>query len=200
MIYIPNVFYKKDGFKDQTADLFSRMLNMGCIFINGPIDDNVAALFLAQSQHIVLDLKINNINLFINSPGGELYSGLAITDIIKFGFIDVKYTITCFGLAASAASIILAVGHERKASVNSKIMIHQPLGSIKGQASDIDIYAKNINKARDLIALIYAKHSKKSKEYYKEAIDRDCYLSAHEALEIGLIDRVFGEPYEDIMQ
>jgi ATP-dependent Clp protease protease subunit len=193
-MYIPNVFYKKDGFKDQTSDLFSRLLNLGCIFINGKITDTTATLFLAAAQHIVMDLKLTNITVYINSPGGEYYSGLAIVDIIRFGFENVIFKTKCVGIAASAASLILAAGHHRSIFVHSRVMIHQPLGGISGQATDIAIYSKQIDEAKKLVINLYAKFSNNKSSYkdFEKAIERDNYLTSKESLRMGLVDEIFG--------
>lgn len=188
---IPNIIYNKDG-KIQILDIFSRMLSSGVIFINSEINPQVAALFIAQIIHIQNDLNLESATIYINSPGGCLYSGLAIVDTMLSS--KLKISTYCTGIAASAASIIFAAGTKgcRFATPHSRIMIHQPLGRTGGQATDIQIYAAQLKIMKEEIAALYNKLSYgiHSIEFFLSEIERDCYLKTDKAQEYGLLDHV----------
>ncbi|AOP70188.1 ATP-dependent Clp protease proteolytic subunit [bacterium AB1] len=190
MIYIPNVAYR-DGGKKTVLDIYSRLLNMGIIFIDGPIAINSCSLFLASILHIRNDLMLDKVTVYINSPGGMVYSGLAIVNIMESS--DIKIETYSVGMSMSAASIILAAGTPglRRSLYRSRIMIHQPIGGTQGQSTDICIYANEIDYLKKHIADLYAKFSnKKSSAFFLEAMERDKYLSAQDAQDFGIIDEI----------
>ena len=198
-MFIPNVIYKREGGRELIIDIYSRLLNLGIIFIQGTITDETAQTFLASILHIRNDLMLKEITIYINSPGGSAYSGLAIVDIMRSS--DVSYSTYCIGIAASAASIILASGNAGKRYIlrRSKLMIHQPSGGVRGTSSDINIYAKEINELKNTIADIYAQAAAKrasafvdkmklDAKFFLKEIDRDTYLSAEQSISYGLVD------------
>ena len=176
---------------ERSYDIYSRLLEDRIIFLSGEIDDAVANTVVAQL--IYLDAKDPNkdINLYINSPGGSVSSGLAIYDTMNYIKCDVS-TI-CIGMAASMGAFLLSSGAKGKrfALPNSEIMIHQPLGGAQGQASDIKIAAEHILRTKKKLNRILAENSGKPIEQIERDTDRDNYLSAEEALNYGLIDKVF---------
>ena len=193
MNIIPNVIYNKEGNKEQILDIFSRMLQMGIIYINGTITQDTSILFHAQLTHITQDLNLSESTILINSPGGCAYSGLAMVDMIKI--CGIKVNTKCIGLAASAASIILTSGTGIRSSIKrSRIMIHQPNGGTGRQdATNVAIIASELVYLRKIIAQIYAESTTNKKfdyKYFDKAIDRDHYMSPEKAMEIGLIDKI----------
>ena len=171
-------------------DVFSRLMMDRIIFLGCPIDDYVANIIQAQLLFLDSNGYDTDISLYINSPGGEVYAGLGIYDTMQTISSDV-HTI-CTGLAASMASILLAAGTRGKRSAlpHSRVMIHQPMGGVQGQASDIEITAKEILKIKDELYQILAEHSGKTfKQIVKDA-DRDYWMSAQDALEYGMIDEI----------
>lgn len=175
---------------ERAFDIYSRLLKDRIIFIGGPIEDNVANLVIAQLLFLESEDPDKDINLYINSPGGVVYSGLAIYDTIQYIKADVS-TI-CVGMAASMGALLLAAGTEGKrfALPNSRIMIHQPLGGAQGQASQIEIQAREILHLRSRINQILHKHTGQPLDKIERDTDRDYYMSADEASEYGLIDGV----------
>jgi ATP-dependent Clp protease, protease subunit len=178
---------------ERSFDIFSRLLNERVIFLGTPIDDQVANLIVAQIIHLESEDPDKDISLYINSPGGVVYSGLAIYDAMQFVKPDVR-TI-CYGVAMSMGALLLAGGAKgkRMALPNSRILIHQPTGGFEGQATDIEIHAKETLDLRDRLDGIYAKHTGKSKEQVHEDMERDRFFKAPEAAEYGLIDEVITE-------
>lgn len=170
-----------------SIDVFSRLMKDRIIFLGSDIDANVANIINAQLLYLD-SLNNNDITLYINSPGGSVYDGLAIYDTIHMIKSPVK-TI-CVGLAASMASILLACGSKRYALPHSRIMIHQPLGGVKGQASDIVIKANEITKIKEELNQILATKTGKSLDQIYKDTDRDYYMTAQEALEYGMIDEI----------
>ncbi len=176
----------------QVMDVFSRLLMDRIIFLGVPIDDDVANII--QAQLLFLESMENeegrDINIYINSPGGVLHGGLGIYDTIQYLTSDVA-TI-CTGMAASMAAVLLAAGTPRKRSAlpHARVMIHQPLGGARGQASDIEIEAREIKLARAELNEILAKHTGQSVERVHQDTDRDYWMSASEAVEYGMIDQV----------
>mgnify|MGYP002625067859 CR=1 FL=1 len=171
-------------------DVFSRLMMDRIIFLGCPINDEVANIIQAQLLFLDSNGYDTDISLYINSPGGEVYAGLGIYDTMQTISSDV-HTI-CTGLAASMASILLAAGTRGKRSAlpHSRVMIHQPMGGVQGQASDIEITAKEILKIKDELYQILAEHSGKTfKQIVKDA-DRDYWMSAQDALEYGMIDEI----------
>jgi ATP-dependent Clp protease protease subunit len=182
---------EQTGRGERGMDIYSRLLRERIIFLGTAIDDHVASLTIAQLIFLEAEDSTKDINLYINSPGGSVSAGLAIYDTMKFIKPDVA-TI-CVGLAASMGAVLLAGGAEGKRSSlpHSKIMIHQPWsGGISGQASDIEIQAKEMMKTRDTLYKILAEHTGKTVEQITKDCDRDYYLTSEEAVEYKLIDKV----------
>lgn len=175
---------------ERAFDIYSRLLKDRIIFIGGPIDDHVANLVIAQLLFLESEDPDKDIHLYINSPGGVVYSGLAIYDTIQYIKADVS-TI-CVGMAASMGVLLLAAGTKGKrfALPNSRIMIHQPLGGAQGQASQIEIQAKEILLLKSRINEILQHHTGQPLERIERDTDRDYYMSAQVAAEYGLIDGV----------
>jgi len=175
---------------ERSFDIYSRLLNERIVFIGTPVDDQVANLVVAQLLHLESEDTDKDISIYINSPGGVVYSGLAIYDTMQFIKPDVQ-TI-CFGVAMSMGSLLLAGGAagKRMALPSSRILIHQPSGGFEGQSADIEIHAREILHLRTQIDQIYAHHSGQSREQVHEDMDRDRFFTAAEAKDYGLIDRV----------
>jgi ATP-dependent Clp protease protease subunit len=175
---------------DREYDLYSRLLNERIIFLGTAIDDEVSNLVVAQLLHLESTDPEKGLSIYINSPGGDVYSGLAIYDTMQFIKPDV--TTICFGVAASMGSLLLTGGAKGKrlALPNSRILIHQPSAGFEGQASDIDIHAREVLALRERIDQIYAEHTGKPLEQVHEDMDRDRFFGADEAADYGLIDRV----------
>lgn len=177
------------GYKDYAYDIYSHLLNNRIIFLSGEINDYVSNLVV--SELLYLDsISSDEISLYINSPGGSVTSGLAIYDTMKFIKSDVR-TI-CVGLAASMAAVILAAGKygKRNALENSEVMIHQPLGGIQGQATEIKILSDHIQNTKNKINNILSKLTKQPIEKIREDTERDYYLDANDAKKYGLIDSI----------
>ena len=176
---------------ERSFDIYSRLLEDRIVFLSGEIDDAVANTVVAQLIYLEAKDPSKDINLYINSPGGSVSAGFAIYDTMNYIKCDVS-TI-CIGMAASMGAFLLSSGAKGKrfALPNSEIMIHQPLGGAQGQASDIKIAADHILKTRHKLNRILAANSGRPLEQIERDTDRDNYLSAQEALEYGLIDRVF---------
>lgn len=176
---------------ERSYDIYSRLLEDRIIFLSGEIDDAVANTVVAQLIYLEAKDPSKDISLYINSPGGSVSAGLAIYDTMNYVKCDVS-TI-CIGMAASMGAFLLSSGAKGKryALPNSEIMIHQPLGGAQGQASDIQIAADHIIKTKKKLTAILAENSGRPIEQLEKDTDRDNYLSAHEALEYGLIDKVF---------
>ena len=175
---------------ERAFDIYSRLLKDRIIFIGGPIDDHVANLVIAQLLFLESEDPDKDIHLYINSPGGVIYSGLAIYDTMQYIKADVS-TI-CVGVAASMAALLLSAGAKGKryALPNSRIMIHQPLGGAQGQASQIEIQAKEILLLKSKLNEILQHHTGQPIEKINQDTDRDYYMSAQSAVEYGLIDGV----------
>jgi len=182
---------EQTGRGERAYDIFSRLLKERIVFIGTPIDDTVASLVIAQLLFLESEDPDKDINLYINSPGGSVSSGLAIYDTMQYIRPDVA-TI-CIGLAASMGAVLLAGGSKAKRSAlpNSRIMIHQPWGGVQGTASDISIQAEEILKTKKRLNEILASHTGKPLEILEKDTDRDRYLSSDEAKAYGLIDNVF---------
>ena len=171
-------------------DIYSRLLNERIIFLGTPIDDEIANLVVAQLLHLESEDPDKDISIYINCPGGSIYSGLAIYDTIQFIKPDVQTM--CVGVAMSIGSLLLAGGArgKRAALPNSAILIHQPSADFEGQSSDIEIHAREILKVRARIDQIYAERTGKSVEQVHTDTERDRFFRSEQALEYGLIDRV----------
>ncbi len=176
---------------ERSYDIYSRLLEDRIIFLSGEIDDAVANTVVAQLIYLEAKDPSKDISLYINSPGGSVSAGLAIYDTMNYVKCDVS-TI-CIGMAASMGAFLLSSGQKGKryALPNSEVMIHQPLGGAQGQASDIKIAAEHILKTKQKLNSILAQNSGKPLEQVERDTDRDNYLSAQEAMEYGLIDKVF---------
>lgn len=175
---------------ERSFDIYSRLLNERIVFIGSAIDDDVANLVVAQLLHLESDDPDKDISVYINSPGGGVYAGLAMYDTMRFIKPDVQ-TI-CFGIAMSMGSLLLAAGTpgKRMALPNSRILIHQPSGGFQGQASDIEIHAREALQLREHVEGIYAAHTNQPQERVREDMERDRFFTAEQAHEYGLIDRV----------
>jgi len=175
---------------ERAFDLYSRLLKDNIIFLGTPIDDTIANLVCAQLLHLESENPDKDINVYINSPGGDITALFAIYDTMQY--IKPDISTICFGQAASAAAVLLAAGTKGKrlALPHARVLLHQPWGSGAGQATDIEIQAKEILRMRDLLEQILADHTGQPKEKLNRDTDRDFVLSAVEAKEYGMIDEV----------
>jgi len=182
----------RTGQYERTYDIYSRLLEDRIVFVQGPIDDHMANLVVAQLLFLDSKDPERDIQLFINSPGGVITAGLAIYDTLQYIHADVS-TI-CIGQAASMATILLTAGSKGKrlALPNSRIHMHQPLGGAQGQASDVKIHAEELLKARERINQLLVHHTGQALERIEQDTDRDFFMNAQEALEYGLIDEIIG--------
>jgi ATP-dependent Clp protease protease subunit len=175
---------------ERAYDIYSRLLKERVIFIVGPIEDHAANLVVAQLLFLESDNPDKDINIYINSPGGSVSAGLAVYDTMQFIRCDVSTM--CVGQAASMGALLLAAGEKNKRYClpHSRVMIHQPLGGYQGQASDIDIHAREILKIRAQMNEIFAFHTGQSVEKIGEDTERDNFMDPKQALEYGMIDKV----------
>ena len=175
---------------ERSYDIYSRLLKERIIFLTGQVDDYVSSLLCAQLLFLESENPTKDISFYINSPGGVVTAGLAIYDTMRY--IRPNISTVCIGQAASMGSLLLCAGEagKRYALPNSRIMVHQPSGGAQGQASDIEIQAREILKIRERLNLIYVEHTGKSLDQIEKALDRDSYLSSAEAKVFGLIDEV----------
>lgn len=189
---IPTVI-EKTQFGERAYDIYSRLLKENIIFVGGVIDDHMANLIVAQLLFLQSEDPKKEVKLYINSPGGSVTAGLAIIDTMKH--VKNPIATVCVGIAASMGAIILASGDKGKrfALPNAEVMIHQPMGGVEGQASDIALSAKQILKTRDILYKILADASGKTPAQIEKDSDRDYYMSAEEAKKYGLIDKVLGK-------
>jgi ATP-dependent Clp protease protease subunit len=189
MQYVPMVV-EQSGRGERSFDIYSRLLRDRIIFVNGEVNDSVSALVCAQLLFLESENPTKPIHLYINSPGGVITSGLAMYDTMQF--ITAPVHTLCMGTARSMGSFLLMAGEpgERCALANASVHVHQPLGGFQGQASDVLIHAEEMRRTKDRVTRVYAQHCGRSYEDVERTLDRDCYMSAEEALEWGLIDRV----------
>ena len=175
---------------ERSYDIFSRLLKERIVFIDTPINDQIANLTVAQLLYLESDDSERDINLYINSPGGVIYSGLGVYDTMQY--VSSPVATICVGLAASMGSVLLAAGQDgsRAALPNSRVMIHQPLGGAEGQASDIEIQAKEIMWLKSRLYDILAHHTNKDVERIEKDADRNYWMSAEEAADYGVVDNV----------
>lgn len=175
---------------ERAYDIYSRLLKDRIIFLGTPINDDVSNLIIAQLLFLESEDPQKDIYLYINSPGGSVTAGMAIYDTIQYVKPDVSTL--CLGQAASMGSLLLSAGTQGKrfALPNSRILIHQPLGGFQGQATDIDIQAREILRLREILNQILAKHTKQSLKKIQQDTERDYYMSGEEAREYGIIDQV----------
>jgi len=186
---IPTVIEKSQN-GERAFDIYSRLLKENIIFLGGPIDDDTANIIIAQLLFLQFENPKKDIQLYINSPGGSVSAALAILDTMNHVKNDVSTV--CVGLAASAAALLLSSGKKGKrfSLPNSEIMIHQPLGGAQGQASDIEITARQILKLKDKLNKIMAENTGKPLSQIEKDADRDYYMSADEAKKYGIIDKL----------
>ncbi len=182
---------EQTGRGERAYDIYSRLLKDRIVFIGAPIDDNIANLVVAQLLFLEAEDPEKDIFLYINTPGGSVTAGLAIYDTIQFIKADVNTT--CVGMAASMGALLLCCGTKgkRAALKNSRVLIHQPWGGFKGQASDIEIHAKEIVNTKKQLNEILAKHTGKDFKTVVKDTDRDNFMSAEDAKAYGLVDEVF---------
>ena len=175
---------------ERAYDIYSRLLKERIIFLTGPIDDNVASLVCAQLLFLESENPKKEISFYINSPGGIVWSGLAMYDTMQY--ISSKIMTICIGQAASASSLLLTAGEKgmRFSLPNSRIMVHQPSGGYQGQVTDIEIQTNEIIKTKKRLNQIYAKHTGKDFNEVESIMERDKYFSPDEAIKFGLIDKI----------
>ena len=175
---------------ERSFDIYSRLLNERIIFLGTPVDDQIANLIVAQLLHLESEDPDKDISLYINSPGGSIYAGLAIYDTMQFVKPDV--TTICFGMAMSMGSLLLTGGAKgkRMSLPNSRILIHQPSAGFEGMATDIEIHAREIMKTRQRIDEIYAHHTGQPIEQVHTDMERDRFFNPEQATDYGLIDKV----------
>ncbi len=175
---------------EREFDIYSRLLNERIIFLGTPIDDQIANLIVAQLLHLESQDPDKDISIYVNCPGGSIYSGLAIYDTMHF--IKPEIQTICVGIAMSMGSLLLTGGAKGKrfALPNSRLLIHQPSAGFEGQSSDIEIHAREILKIRERIDEIYANHTGQSLEQVHTDMERDRFFTAEQGVEYGLIDRV----------
>ena len=175
---------------ERAYDIYSRLLKERIVFLVGPVNDNVATLVTAQLLFLESENPKKEISFYINSPGGLVTSGLGIYDTMQY--IKPPVSTLCIGQASSMGSFLLAAGEKGKrfSLPNSRIMVHQPSAGYQGQATDIEIHAKEILALKKRLNKIYAKHTKKSEEEIKQALERDNFMTPTEAKDFGLIDEV----------
>ena len=176
---------------ERAFDIFSRLLRERVVFLNGPFDDGMAALICAQLLYLESENPKKQIDMYINSPGGIVTSGLAIYDTMQY--IKSPVITLCLGMAASMGSFLLMAGEkgQRVALPNSRIMVHQPSGGYSGKASDIQRHAEDIIKTKKRLNELYAKHTGRTVEEVEQTLDRDYFMTAEEAKDWGLVDHVW---------
>ena len=191
MSYVPlPTVYEREGRTERAWDIYSRLLKDRIIFIGTPINDFVANAVIAQMLFLQMEDAKKDIRLYINSPGGSVTDGMAIYDTMNF--LKCEIVTYCVGQAASMSTLLLAAGTKGKrfALPNSRVMMHQPSGGATGQTSDISIAAKEIVRWRERMNELIALHTNKTKEQVESDSDRDFYLTAYDAAEYGIIDKV----------
>lgn len=188
-MYVP-IVVEQTGRGERSYDIYSRLLKDRIIFLSGPIDDTVANLVVAQLLFLEAEDPDKDIHLYINSPGGVVTAGMAIYDTMQYIKPDVS-TI-CVGSAASMGAVLLTAGAKGKryALPNARVMIHQPLGGAQGQATDIEIHAREIIRLREELNQVLAKHTNQDIEVIERDTERDNFMNAQEAKEYGLVDEI----------
>ncbi len=196
MALIPMVI-EQTGRGERAYDIYSRLLKDRIIFIGTPVGDEIANLVIAQLLFLEAEDCEKDINLYINTPGGAVTAGLAIYDTMQY--IRAPVSTICLGQASSMGAVLLAAGtpSKRFALPYSRILIHQPAGGVRGQASDIDIQAKEILRLREMVNDILVRHTGQSRETIVRDTERDFFMSAEEAVEYGLVDRVLRNRQEE---
>ncbi len=190
--YVPMVI-EQSGRGERAYDIYSRLLRERVIFLVGPVDDMTANVIVAQLLFLEADNPDKDISLYINSPGGSVTAGMAIYDTMQFIKPDVSTL--CIGQAASMGALLLAAGEKGKRFClpNSRVMIHQPLGGFQGQASDIEIHAKEILFLKEKLNQILANHTGQTLKKIATDTDRDNFLSAEQSVEYGMVDQVISK-------
>jgi ATP-dependent Clp protease protease subunit len=175
---------------ERAYDIYSRLLKERIIFVTGPVEDYMASVVIAQLLFLEAENPKKEISMYINSPGGVVSSGLAIYDTMQY--IKPEVSTLCIGQAASMGSLLLAAGAPKKrfSLPNSRVMVHQPSGGFQGQASDIERHAQEILSLRSRLNEIYAKHTGKDLKAIEKALDRDTFMTANDAMDFGIIDKV----------
>lgn len=185
---------------ERAYDIYSRLLKDNIVFIGHPIDDNISNLVIAQLLFLEAEDPDKDISIYINSPGGSVTSGLAIYDTMRFVRPDI--TTICIGQAASMAAVLLAAGApgKRFALPNSRVLIHQPLGAFQGQATDIDIQAREILRIRQRLNEILVQHTGQTYEKIERDTERDCIMTGAQAVEYGILDQVITERKKSLLE
>ncbi len=190
MSYLIPTVLEKSQFGERSYDIYSRLLRDRIVFIGGPISDEVANLIMAQLLFLESEDQKKDIQLYINSPGGSVTAGLAVYDTMQY--VKPAVSTICMGMAASMGAFLLAAGAPKKrfALPNSKILIHQVMGGVEGQAADIKIQAEEIIRVRDQVNKILARHTGKPLSMIEKDTDRDFYMTAQQAKQYGIVDNV----------
>lgn len=189
MAYVP-IVVEQTAKGERSYDIYSRLLKERIIFVNGEFEDQMANLIVAQLLFLEAENPEKEIYMYINSPGGVVSSGLAIYDTMQY--IKPKIATLCIGQACSMGATILLAGEKgmRYALPNSRVMIHQPIGGYRGQATDIEIHAKETMKIKKMLHEIYSKHSGKTLAQIEKSMERDNFMSPKEAKDFGLVDKI----------
>ncbi len=184
------IVVEKNGRGERSYDIFSRLLKDRIIFISGPLDDTEASLVIAQMLFLQLDNKEQDINLYINSPGGSVTAGLALYDTMQYVSNDIA--MYCVGQASSIGALLMAAGTKGKryALPNSRFLLHQPWGGVTGQAKDISIQASEVMRLKRVVTEILVRHTGQKTEQIERDTDRDFFMPALDAKEYGLIDEI----------
>lgn len=192
------IVIEQTGRGERAYDIYSRLLKERIICFMGPVNDEMASIVIAQLLFLQSESNKKPIHIYINSPGGSVTAGLAIYDTMQY--IMPPIATWCVGQASSMGSLLLASGTAgmRHSLPNSRIMIHQPSGGVRGQATDILIHAEEIMKTKKQINKIYAKHTGKPLEIIEQNMERDKFMSPQEALEFGIIDKILTHPNDDL--
>ncbi len=187
--YVPMVI-EHEGRMERAYDIYSRLLKDRIIFLTSPIDDHVAGLVIAQMLYLETQDPEKDIYLYINSPGGQVTAGLAIYDTMQY--IKPSVVTVGLGMAASMAAVLLAAGHPGKRLIlpHSRVMIHQPWGGVQGQATDIEIEAREVSRLKKMLNEILARHTGQPLKKIERDTDRNFYMSAEEAVRYGIVDRI----------
>src|SRR5450631_4075158 len=194
MMLVPMVI-EQTGRGERAYDIYSRLLRDNIIFIGTPIDDNIANLVIAQMLFLAQEDPEKDIQLYVNSPGGSITAGMAIYDTMQYVKNDI--TTICIGQAASMAALLLAAGEPKKrlALPNSRILIHQPsMGGLSGQATDIDIHAREILRMREITNTLMAKHTGQPLDRIERDVERDFIMNAQQSKEYGIVDEIIDRP------